>query len=626
MAKFGPEILQELRDRLRLSDYIGRRVPLRRNGTEHTGLCPFHAEKTPSFTVSDDKGFYHCFGCGAHGSVIDWVMEIEGLGFPDAVRRLAVDANLVIHEDAPEDKEAAARRQSLHDVLDAACFWYQSRLAAPEGEAARAYLTGRGLDEQTIATFRIGLAPDGRGKLRQALATAGVDDDHLIAAGLMKRPDDGGPLRDYFFDRIMFPICDHRGRIVGFGGRALGDSPAKYLNTPDTDVFHKGALLYNVERARAAARTAETVIVVEGYMDVIALHRAGYGHAVAPLGTAMTERQIAQLWRMTDEPVLCFDGDTAGQRAAARAAERALPLLKPAKSLRFVALPPGEDPDSLLRKFGNAGFAQALGGSRPLIDLVWDSALSGHQMETPEQRAALQGELAKRASRITDQSVRQHYDTMLRDRFYTLIRGTRRRVGPGNRRDTASVRSSSAGTKPRRDLRLVNLRNRPIRAMLAAVINHPEIGDGVYEPLSGLSIEDDELARLRGVIVAWFGQESATRLDSQIDRTALENHLRRCGFDRTVDSLTGRATRVPDRFAWREATADEAARGWFACLRDLEAKSEESTLKQARSDFQRDFDDRSMNRLDAVARSMREMRRAGATDQAVAPQDASDKR
>ncbi|MEZ5667666.1 MAG: DNA primase [Alphaproteobacteria bacterium] len=621
MATFGPDFLQELRDRLRLSDYVARRVQLRRNGSESSGLCPFHNEKTPSFTVSDDKGFYHCFGCGAHGSVIDWVMETEGLGFPEAVRRLAADANLAVPEDRPEDKAAAARRQSLHDVLETACTWFQAQLAAPDATNARAYLAGRGLDAEAIAAFRLGFAPDGRGRLKAALAKTGIGDDQLVAAGLMKRPDDGGPLRDYFFDRITFPIADERGRIVGFGGRALGDSPAKYLNSPDTEVFHKGQLLYNLQRARAAARGAGTVIAVEGYMDVIALHRAGYPHAVAPLGTAMTERQLELMWRMADEPVLCFDGDAAGRRAAARAAERALPHLKPAKSLRFVALPPGEDPDSLLRTAGAAGLARALGRTAPLLALVWGGALAGRRIDTPEQRAAVQAELGRRAARIADPAVRQHYDRMLRDRFYTLLRAPRR--GIGRPRQPAAAPRPAAIARPDRDQRLADQRSRPVRAALAALINHPEIGEAVYEPLSGLPIADAELARLRDAIVAWLGQdhgvESGAGGESRIDRSALENHLRRCGFDRTVDSLTGRTTRVPDRFAWREATAEEAVRGWYACLRDLEAKSEESTLDQARSDFRRDFDQRSMLRLDAVAQAVRRGRAAGSSDQDAGP-------
>lgn len=590
MATFSSDFLQELRDRLRLSDYVGRRVQLRRNGDESSGLCPFHNEKTPSFTVSDSKAFYHCFGCGAHGSVIDWVMETEGLSFPDAVRRLAADAQLSLPAETVEDRAATARRQSLHEVLEAACAWFQQALAGPDGAEARSYLAGRGLDAETIRGFRLGYAPDGRGRLRAALQQHGATDDQLVAAGLMKRPEDGGALRDYFFDRVMFPITDDRGRVVAFGGRTMGDAAAKYLNSPDTEVFHKGSLLYNLHGARAAARSAGTVIAVEGYMDVIALHRAGIRHAVAPLGTAMTERQLELLWRIADEPVLCFDGDSAGRRAAARAAERALPLLQPGKSLRFVGLTPGEDPDSLLRTAGATALARALADTRPLIDLIWESALASHRLDTPEQRAAVEADLHRQAGRIGDSSVRQHYGQMLRDRLRETLRATWKRPDQKRRLQPEPV---TVPLRSRRALlRSLRKADDPLVILLAIAVNHPEIVDRVYEPLSALVIGDPELARLRDAVIGWHAENPAPGdgTDEQnpgagIDRAAMYCHLRAHGLGQVLDWLMTDRIYVHAKPAAPQASADEALRGWSWYFHGLMAAEVRLDKERARADF-----------------------------------------
>ena len=372
------EFLDEIRARLSLADVVGRKVKLVKRGREHSGLCPFHSEKSPSFTVSEDKGFYHCFGCGAHGDVIGFVMQTEGLSFPEAAERLALEAGLQVPVSSPQDREAAQRRADLYEVLDAATGWFQEQLYTADGAEARAYLERRGVAPETTALFRLGFAPDKRGALRKAMNARGYDDDQLVEAGLMKRPDPdqavgrgAQDLRDYFFHRIIFPITDRRGRVIAFGGRALGDSKAKYLNSPETNLFHKGRVLYNMARARQAAHDTGEVIVVEGYMDVVALAQAGFPAAVAPLGTAVTEEQIEELWRMAERPTLCLDGDAAGQRAGFRAAARALPLLKPGRSLGFAVLPANEDPDSLVNSRGAAAFRQVLDSAQPLADVVW---------------------------------------------------------------------------------------------------------------------------------------------------------------------------------------------------------------------------------------------------------------
>ncbi len=347
---FPSDFLDELRRRVPLSGVVGRRVRLIKKGREFTGLCPFHSEKSPSFFVNDDKAFYHCFGCGAHGDALSFLINADGMTFVDAVERLADEAGLPVPKSAPVDPKARERRKTLEDAMEAACRFFEDTLRQPAGRDALAYLKRRGFSEADIATFRLGAAPEGRGLLKQALIARGFAEDMLIEAGLLIQPEDGGrDSYDRFRGRVMFPILDRRGHVIAFGGRILGDGEPKYLNSPETPLFHKGRTLYAHHLARVAAAKNQDVIVAEGYVDVIALHRAGFAGAVAPLGTALTEDQLGELWRMAAEPILCLDGDAAGQRAMARAAERALPLLKPGKSLRFLILPQSMDPDDLLK-------------------------------------------------------------------------------------------------------------------------------------------------------------------------------------------------------------------------------------------------------------------------------------
>ena len=324
---FPPRFLDELRARVSLAETVARRVKLVRRGRDYIGLCPFHKERTPSFNVVEDKGFYHCFGCGAHGDVMGFLMQTESLSFPEAVEQLARQAGLEVPQQTREERERAERHASLQDAVTAACSFYEAALHSPQGREARAYLERRGLDEATIRRFRLGYAPDGRDSLKRAVGKT-IPEALLIEAGLLRRPESGGESYDYFRDRVIFPIGDRRGNPIAFGGRVLGDGQPKYLNSPETPLFQKGRVLYGWALAREAAARQPSAIVVEGYMDVIALHRAGFATAVAPLGTALTETQIEELWRLAPEPVLCFDGDAAGQRAVARALERALPLVE----------------------------------------------------------------------------------------------------------------------------------------------------------------------------------------------------------------------------------------------------------------------------------------------------------
>src|SRR5215470_14590334 len=417
---FTPQFLDELRQRLSLASVIARKVKLTRRGRESTGLCPFHNEKTPSFTVSDEKGFFHCFGCGAHGYVIGFVMRSEGLSFPETVERLAREAGLPLPVSSPEERQRAERQATLVTAMETAAAWYEQQLGTSAGRGALDYLRRRGLTPDTTARFRLGYAPEGRTALREALARAGVSQELALEAGLIGKGEDGA-LFDRMRGRVIFPIADRRGRVIAFGGRILGDGQPKYLNSPETALFHKGRTLYGLGQALRPAKDASEVIVAEGYMDVIALAQAGFPQAVAPLGTALTEEQIAELWRLVPEPILCFDGDVAGERAAARAADRALPLLKPSQSLRFALLPAGEDPDSLIRGAGTPAMRAALDQSLALAEVVWRGATAGRRLDTPERRAGLRHELRQLLARIADRGVQEAYRAEFEARLDALF-------------------------------------------------------------------------------------------------------------------------------------------------------------------------------------------------------------
>jgi DNA primase len=425
-VQFPPSFLDEIRNRVSLSAVVGRAVQWDRRKSQagrgdFWACCPFHTEKTPSFHADDRKGFYHCFGCKASGDVFTFLVEKEGLSFPEAVERLAAEAGLPLPQPGPQEEARAAERASLYDVMEIAAQFFQYALGQPQGREARAYLAGRGLDEETIGTFRIGFAPDNRYALKTHLSEVGISPELMAEAGLVIAGEDVPVAYDRFRNRIIFPIRDGRGRVIAFGGRAMSaDVPAKYLNSPDTALFHKGEVLYNIDLARGPAHRHGTVVAVEGYMDVIALARAGFGNAVAPLGTALSENQIALLWRLAAEPILCFDGDEAGRKAAYRALDLALPLLRPGHSLRFAFMPAGVDPDDLLRDEGPQALAGALTAAAPLVEVLWRRSLDLNDRSTPERRARFEADLRAAAGVIADATVRSHYMAELNDRLRGL--------------------------------------------------------------------------------------------------------------------------------------------------------------------------------------------------------------
>src|SRR5689334_11582164 len=408
--RFPPQFLDELRARLPVSDVVGKRVKLKKAGREWKGLSPFNKERTASFFVNDQKGFYHDFSSGKHGDIFAFVMDTEGVTFPEAVERLAGMAGLAVPKMSEEASAQEHRRRTLHEVVELAAKFFQATLAARAGARARGYLADRGIDPATQLKFRLGYAPAERFALKEHLGAHGISPEDMVEAGLLVAGDDIPVPYDRFRDRVIFPISDLAGRYVAFGGRALEkDVPAKYLNSPETPLFHKGAMLYNGATARQAAHQGAPVVAVEGYVDVIAMVTAGFPATVAPLGTALTEDQLGLLWKMADEPILCFDGDGAGLRAAYRAVDLAMPRLRPGQSLKFALLPQGQDPDDLARSGGRDAIADVIGASRPLAEMLWARETEGHSFDTPERRAALEARVNEVTATIADEAVRRYY-------------------------------------------------------------------------------------------------------------------------------------------------------------------------------------------------------------------------
>jgi DNA primase len=408
--RYGPHLLDEVLRRTDIVQLVGARVKLTRRGQQFWGCCPFHKERSPSFKVENARRTYKCFGCGKGGDAFRWLMETEGLTFPESVERLAAQAGVELPKWSPEDEAREEKRKSLYDVIEAGCAFFEAQLREPQGRAARDYLASRGLNGEVAKTFRLGYAPSGHNALLEHLKTKNVTMDDAVAAGLVRPAEGERGARDFFFNRVTFPISDARGRTVAFGARALEpDAKPKYINTGETSLFSKGQLLYNFAAARAPAIKAQTVVVAEGYMDVIALVRAGFDYAVAPLGTALTEDQLGLLWRTAPEPVMAFDGDEAGLRAAHRAARLALPMLKPGCSLRFVFLPKGEDPDSFLAAQGPARMKAMLDAAEPLSKVLWRVETEGKDFSTPERRAGLERTLAEIVGLIGDAKIADYY-------------------------------------------------------------------------------------------------------------------------------------------------------------------------------------------------------------------------
>jgi DNA primase len=570
--RFTPQFLDELRARLPVSEVVGRRVKLKKSGREWKGLSPFQQEKTPSFFVNDQKQAWFDFSSGKNGSIFDFVVQTEGVSFPEAVERLAAMAGLPLPAVTPDAARHEQRRKTLHDVMELAAKFFADTLASRGGAKARGYLGDRAISPAVQVQFRIGYAPNERFALKEHLGAAGVSTEDMVEAGLLIAGDDIPVPYDRFRDRVMFPITDLRGRTIAFGGRALEkDAQAKYLNSPETPLFHKGDNLYNLSAARQAAHDGAPLIVVEGYVDVIAMVGAGFAASVAPLGTALTENQLALLWRMADEPILCFDGDKAGQKAAYRAADLALPLLKPGKSLRFALLPEGQDPDDLARSGGRGAIEEVIAAARGLSDMIWSREIEGGSFGTPERRAALEARIGELSGGIRDEVVRRYYRQEFAERLQRSFapepargnagrgayrgpgrnfpprgafqpgagrfdsRGSRYQAGPGTSmlpRGPYQAASPQLALSPiMRGQRSALSRREAL--ILQCLINHPWLLHDHLEEVAALELAHPEAHKLRAGIIAAYAHYSHT--DDPVTETArLRSALDKSGYAKQI--------------------------------------------------------------------------------------------
>ncbi len=571
----GDGQLDEFKSRLPLLEIIGREVRLIRRGNRHVGLCPFHREKSPSFMVFPDQGNYHCFGCGAHGTAIDFVMAIEGLGFAEALRRLSDLTGIPAPMREPDRGPRRPPAEPLIAANEAAARWFRERLAASEGRPARDYLARRGVTPALAERFALGYAPDGRSGLLEALLARGIPKEVQAEAGLVAVPEDGGAPYDRFRHRLVFPIRDQRGRPVGFGGRALGEARAKYLNTPETPLFHKGSLLYGFDLAAKPARERREIFIVEGYLDVIAMAGAGFENTTAPLGTAVSEEQLRLLWRHADEPYVCLDGDAAGLAAAMRMIRRALPLMQGGQTLRFIVLPSGEDPDSLLRAGGREALDRLVKAAVPMSRMIWQVETEAAPMETPEQIAGLRHRLLDYVRLAGDRGLRDGLDAHFDDLVFELRRATpvrRARGGHGAARGGARPtggRPAWTGVGAARLASSLASRARDANLeLLGAFLAQPALLESFGEELAAVPFDHAVADAARHELLNWF---AAT---DHLDAADLRNHLTHYGFAAVVEQARARFEVLAA--ACEEAGMDELLGRMLTDLRRRAARRSEA--------------------------------------------------
>jgi DNA primase len=601
--RYPPAILDDIRARLPVSAVVGRTVPLKRQGREFAGLSPFKSERTPSFFVNDQKGFFHCFASGEHGDIFSFLMKTEGISFFEAVQRLAGEAGVTLPKESPEAARQEDAREKLIAIMEEAARFFEANLAGPRGRETREYLAKRGVTPEEAKRFRMGFAPDARGALKEYLAARGVSIRDMIETGLLVAGDDIPTPYDRFRGRLIIPITDLRDKVIAFGGRALApDAKPKYLNSPETPLFHKGGQLFNGFRARKAAHDSGQIVVVEGYMDVVAMVRGGVEHAVAPLGTALTESQLGLLWRMSPEPTICLDGDAAGQKAALRAADLALPHIQPGRSLRFAFMPDGLDPDDLIRQRGPEALRKALEQTQPLIEVLWRRERDAEPLDTPERKAGLERRLTVLAKRIADPAVSGEYMRELRQRSREYLwqqrsggsaRASRGAAAAGARpksedwriREQAGLRGNKgkpAFVPPRPQAREELLRSALTRQhadaglnrealILTTLINHPFLLDEMSEDLSTLGFTNALLGAMRDNLLGLHAQHSP------LDSSAITTHLSASGHNDALGLIARAMTHKSDRFTETGASEDRVRMG----LRDALAEQEKAILKAA---------------------------------------------
>ena len=591
----SPAFLDELRARTLLSSVIAPSVKLTKAGREFKACCPFHNEKTPSFYVNDEKGFYHCFGCQAHGDAIRFLTDAKGMPFMEAVKELAAKAGMQVPAPDLRFREQAERSNDLTDVMAAAQKWFAEQLNGAGGGEARDYLAKRGIKPLTVERFGIGFAPAGRTNLKKALL--GQGEDKLVDTGMLIRPDPstalgtgepGAETYDRFRSRLMIPIRDVRGRVIGFGGRLLGPGEPKYLNSPETVLFDKGRTLYNLDRAGPASRQAKRIIVVEGYMDVIALDQAGIAEVVAPNGTALTEAQLERLWRLDPAPILCFDGDSAGQKASVRAALRALPHLAPERTLRFVALPAGQDPDDLIRSGGRDALESLLESPEPLVDRLWRHEVDATPLTTPEERAGLKQRLLEHASAIGDRSLSQLYREEWLSRFDALTARPR----PAFRRENRGRWIKGKGFVPpeppaspiARAIASGGIDRTTARAILTGLATYPQAIASHAEQLSALPFTDRSAARLRDLLL------DAALSGETLDRERIGTILRSAGAASLLDEAN-RGGSMAFTFTRPDSDPERATRDLGVAIETLAAQREIAAALQDATERLKDGDE-----------------------------------
>jgi DNA primase len=586
-----PRFVSDLRDRLTLSNVVGRKVRLARSGREFKGCCPFHKEKTPSFYVNDEKGFFHCFGCGAHGDAVGFMMRHDNLSFVESVELLATEAGMEVPKQTPEEIQKSKLEKSLFTLLEDTTKFFEDALYQSQNKDVLNYLLKRGLSPETIASFRIGFAPQDDQALRKHLKLLQYSDDQMIEAGVLKASSKGLEPYAFFRDRVMFPVMDIRGRTIAFGGRVLPDhmrpphkdpnyKPPKYINSSDTTLFHKGRNLYAQQHARQHANDRD-IVVVEGYMDVIALHQVGVNTAVAPLGTALTEDQMAHLWRMTPHdvkmPILCFDGDNAGYRAALRAAERALPMLKPNQSLRFCFLPEGEDPDTYVTGRGINAFEDLLKRAVSLSEFLWTHYTAGKNFTSPELRAGLSQTLDDIASRVQDGGVQYHLRQDFRDRVRGMFRAAPQNSYASKPSFAKGMRDKIMGVKiplpaPRRQQDMIP------QILLAILMNHPWLYPEVEGQFFELYPENYELRQIHDQILAFFSENNA----QDLDKDAIFAHLEHQGLADIAKNLTSLNVTLHAGCARPDATPDKVREGWIGFWTEWERSKLSHDVAEAR--------------------------------------------
>lgn len=563
--RFSPQFLSELAARIPLSTVVGRHVVLKKRGHEHSGLCPFHGEKSPSFTVNDQKAFYHCFGCGAHGDAISFLTDHEGKSFPEAVEWLAGEAGMSIPQEDPRAQKRYEQAASLRQVVEHACAWFEMRL---RGSPAEAYIQKRGLSQDIIKKFRLGYAPDDRGALKRYLLQKNITEAQMAEAGLIIVPDESRANRDSydrFRGRLMFPITNAKGEVIAFGGRILGAGEPKYLNSPETPLFDKGRTLYGLYNARESKHKTQPLIVVEGYMDVIALHMYGFDRAVAPLGTALTEGHIGLLWRYSDEPILCFDGDKAGRLAALRSAERALPVLEAGKSLQFLSLPQGEDPDSFVQRQGSKAFAAQLSATQPLFEVLYQNESAQGPVDTPERQAGFLKRIKEKCETIKDASLKRLFWEQARSRFNNEIWKARKSKS-GQKNMNRAVPMGFKPNAPKANLLLE-------QAVVAAILNHPSVLDQVTEVLGANVFVEETLEKLRQEILVYATYDQTSEVGTLVD------YLEQKGLGYSVLEVCSSKVTALVPFVGKKASIEEVLAGIKRAFFQLKAWSETVVVK-----------------------------------------------